>query len=149
MSILRFIYSAQLKIPKQKKNHLFQLLPSLPPMVSQSKPLHCPSTLKKCSQKQQARALSLHQFCHHKKIPASQADTTMPRRWAGQTHRHVAAGIHVVRDGLALTPLVDLPVPPTGLPEGHFSLQDVFLIVFRVLHLKHTFRLLVKHPVLP
>ncbi|RLW02828.1 hypothetical protein DV515_00006947 [Chloebia gouldiae] len=73
---------------------------------------------------------------------SSQADTSMPRRRAGQTHRHVAAGIHVVRDGLTLTPLVDLPVPPPGLPEGHLSLQDVFLIVFRVLHLKHTFRLL-------
>lgn len=66
-----------------------------------------------------------------------------------QTHRDVAAGIHIVSDGLTLAPLVDLPEPPPGLPERHFSLQDVFLIVLRVLHLKHTFRLLVKHPVLP
>lgn len=148
--MLRFIYSAQLKIPKPKKP-FFQLPPSLPPMVFQSKPLHCPSTRKKCSQKWRAWTISLHQFCHQKKIPASHADITAPRRWAKgeQTHRHVAAGIHIVRDGLALAPLVDLPVPPTGLPEGDFSLQDVFLIVFRVLHLKHMFRLLVKHPVLP
>lgn len=75
----------------------------------------------------------------------------MPRRWAKaeQTHRQVAAGIHVVGDGLTLAPLVDLPKPPTGLPDWDFSLQDVFLIVLGVLHLKHMFRLLVKHPVLP
>lgn len=75
----------------------------------------------------------------------------MPRSSAKgkQTHRHVTAGIHIVSDGLTLAPLVDLPKPPTGLPERDFSLQDVFLIVFGVLHLKHMFRFLVKHPVLP
>lgn len=66
-----------------------------------------------------------------------------------QTHRQVAAGIHVVGDGLALAPLVDLPKPAPGLPEWDFSLQDAFLIVLGVLHLKHMFRFLVKHPVLP
>lgn len=75
----------------------------------------------------------------------------MPRRLAKgeQTHRLVTAGIHVVSDGLTLASLVDLPKPPAGLPERDFSLQDVVLIVFGVLHLKDMFRLLVKHPVLP
>lgn len=148
--MLRFIPSAQLKISKSKHPHLFQLLPSLPPTVFQSKPLHCPST-QKCSQKWEAWTISLHQFCHQKKIPASQADIMMPRRRAKgeQTHRHIAAGIRIVRNGLTFAPLVDLPIPPTGLPEWDFSLQNVFLIVFRILHLKHMFRCLVKHPVLP
>ena len=87
--------------------------------------------------------------CFTSNTTERQPATQTARRRGDGTHRQVTAGVHVVGDGLPLAPLVDLPKPPTGLPERDFSLQDVFLIVFGVLHLKHMVRLLVKHPVLP
>lgn len=83
VSMLRFIYSAQLKVLKPKKPHLFQLLPSLPPLVFQPKPLHCPSTLEKCSQNQQARTIHLTSSVTSRQFWAALQAAQSPG-WAGQ-----------------------------------------------------------------
>lgn len=75
--------------------------------------------------------------------------TARPAGSGKHAHRKITASIHMVSDGLAFSPLINLPEPSPRLSDGNFSLQDIFFVVFGVLHLKHMFRILVKHPILP